>query len=94
MDDQVLLDILDSISREIVGLRQEVKDGFTEVKQHLVRIDSTLVMHGRQVAAGARAIAGFNEWVGKADTDYSRVLEELADLKLRVAKLEHPEATQ
>src|ERR1019366_857997 len=50
-----------------------------------------LVQHGKQLAAGARAIAGFNEWVGKADADYTRVLAELAELKQRIAKLERPE---
>ena len=65
---------------------------FGEVNQRLDRIDVTLVSHGNQLAAGARAIAGFNEWVGKADADYTRVLSELSELKLRVAKLERPEA--
>ena len=58
------------------------------------RIDATLVNHGKQIGAGARSIAGFNEWVSKADADYVRVLAELSDLKLRVAKLERPEAQQ
>lgn len=64
---------------------------FGEVNQRLDRIDTTLVHHGEQLAAGARAIAGFNEWVGKADADYTRVLAELPELKQRIAKLERPE---
>jgi hypothetical protein len=44
--------------------------------------------HDRQLAAGARSIAGLNDWSSKADADYRRVLAELAELKLRVAKLE------
>ena len=42
-----------------------MKDGFGEVNQRPDRIDATLVNHGKQLAAGARAIAEFNEWVGK-----------------------------
>lgn len=61
---------------------------FGEVNGRLDRIDATLVLHGRQLAAGTRAIAGFNEWIGKADADYNRVLAELADVKLRLLKLE------
>lgn len=61
---------------------------FGEVNQRLDRIDATLVNHGKQLAAGARAIAGFSEWMGKADADYTRVLSELAELKQRVTKLE------
>ena len=67
---------------------------FGEVNQRLDRIDTTLVHHGKQLAAGARAIAGFNEWVGKADADYTRVLAELAELKQRIAKLERPETAE
>jgi len=36
--------------------------------------------------------ARFTEWITKADADHLRVLAELADLKLRVAKLENPES--
>lgn len=61
---------------------------FGEVTQRLDRIDATMVNHGKQLAAGARSIAGFGEWVSKADADYTRVLAELAEIKQRVAKLE------
>lgn len=94
MDDQTLLDLFDSLTREICGLRQEVKTGFEAVNQHLARIDATMVVQGRQIGAGARSIASFNEWVGKADADYIRLLSEISDLKRRVAKLENPEPPQ
>ena len=42
---------------------------FGEVNQRLDRIDATLINHGKQLAAGARAIAGFSEWMGKANAD-------------------------
>jgi len=61
---------------------------FGEVNSRLDRMDATLVSHGRQISNGARSIADFNGWVGKADEDYKRVLAELTELKLRVAKLE------
>jgi hypothetical protein len=35
-----------------------------EVNQRLDRMDATLVNHGKQLASGAQAIAGFKEWVG------------------------------
>ena len=61
---------------------------FGEVNRRLDRIEATSVSYGKQLAAGGRSIAGLNEWIGKADADYARVLAELADLKMRVAKLE------
>lgn len=73
-------------------LISEMGTRFGEVNQRLDRIDATLVLHGKQLSSGARAIAGFNEWVGKADADYVRVLAELADVKQRLAKLERGEA--
>jgi hypothetical protein len=61
---------------------------FAEVNGRLDRIDQGLANHGKQLAEGTRAIAGFTKWTSKADADYSRVLAELAELKLRVAKLD------
>jgi len=66
----------------------ELGTRFNEVNQRLDRIDATLVNHTKQLAAGARAIAGFSEWSSKADADYVRVLVELSELKTRVQKLE------
>lgn len=70
------------------SLETEMRDGFGAVNERLDRIDATLQLHGRQVAAGARSIAALTEWASKADADYTRVLAELAELKARVAKLE------
>jgi hypothetical protein len=84
MDDQTLLDLFASLSREI----GEVKSGVQRVEARFDRMDATLISQGKLLAAGSRAIAGFTEWMGKADADYTRVLQELADLKVRMAKLE------
>ena len=65
---------------------------FSEVNQRLDRIDATLILHGKQLGAGARSIASLTEWTAKADADYTRVLEELTELKQRIAKLEGKEA--
>jgi hypothetical protein len=35
---------------------------FDEVNQRLDRMDATLTNHGKQIAAGTRAIGGFTEW--------------------------------
>jgi hypothetical protein len=80
---------LDGLAQTIIT---EMGIRFGEVNHRLDRIDATLVEHGKQLAAGARAIAGLNEWVGKADADYTRVLTELAEVKRRLEKLEKPAA--
>jgi hypothetical protein len=53
-----------------------------EVNQRLDRMDATLVNHGKQLASGAQAIAGFKEW-WEADADYVRVRAELSEVKHR-----------
>ena len=74
------------------SLETEMGQRFDRVDVRLDRIDATLVLHGKQLGAGARAIAGLSEWVGKADADYNRVLAELAEVKRRLEKLEKPAA--
>jgi hypothetical protein len=81
LDDSTMFELFDSLKREM-------HQGFESVNQRLDRIDATLTLHGKQLGTGARAIASLVEWTGKADSDYQRVLAEMADLKLRVAKLE------
>ena len=93
MNDYVTKDDLKAALKESAEwttnlLLGELGTRFNEVNLRLDRIDATLVNHGKQLAAGARAIAGFSEWAGKADADYVRVLAELSELKIRVQKLE------
>lgn len=81
-------DLRSALDGAVQTIITEMGIRFGEVNQRLDRMDATLVMHGKQMAAGARAIAGFTEWVGKADADYARVLAELADMKSRLEDLE------
>ena len=77
-----------ALDAAVVSIGTEMGTRFGEVNAHLARIDATLTNLGKQVAAGTRAIAGFTEWIGKADADYVRVLAELAALTIRVDELE------
>jgi hypothetical protein len=82
----------ESANRTAELLIREMGTRFAELTQRLDRMDSTLANLTKHVAAGTSAIAGSTEWTSKADADYARVLAELADLKLRLAKLENPGA--
>jgi hypothetical protein len=86
--EQIRALIREALDGAVVSIGTEMSTRFGEVNGRLDRMDATLTNLGKQVAAGTRAIAGFTEWVSKADADYSRVLAELAELKLRIAKLE------
>jgi chromosome segregation ATPase len=70
------------------SLQREMRDGFFGMNKRLDRIEAKLALHGRQIAAGARSIAGLTEWTDKADKDYVRVLAELALLKSRLDRIE------
>lgn len=84
-DKQWIREALDGVLNTVIT---EMGIRFGEVNGRLDRIDATLVLHGKQLAAGTRAIAGFQEWRSKADADYTRVLAELAEVKLRLLRLE------
>jgi hypothetical protein len=92
-------DLADSENRLRVFMREttdhlldailsEMGTRFGEVNARLDRVDATLQVQAKQIAGGTKAIAGFTEWISKADADYTRVLAELADMKARLAKLE------
>jgi cellulase/cellobiase CelA1 len=85
---QIRVLVREALDGAVVSIGTEMSTRFEEVNGRLDRMDATLTNLGKQVAAGTRAIAGFTEWISKADADYGRVLAELAELKLRVAKLE------
>ena len=57
---------LDGVVQAIIT---EMGIRFGEVKQRLDRIAAAPINHGKQLAAGARAMAGFAEWMGKANAD-------------------------
>jgi hypothetical protein len=67
---------------------------FGEVNKRLDRMDATLIEHGKQLGAGGRSLAALNEWIGTADADYTKIVFQLTELTLRVAKLERPAAKQ
>jgi len=86
--DQIRALIREALDGAVVSIGAELSTRFSEVTGRLDRMDATLANLGKQVASGTRAIAGFTEWISRADADYGRVLTELAELKLRVTKLE------
>jgi hypothetical protein len=85
-------DLQFALDGAVQSIITEMSVRFGESNERLDRIGATLVLQGKELKKGAQIIAAFNEWMGKADADYTRVLSELTDLKLRVAKLEHPAA--
>lgn len=81
-------DFREAITSAVELLITEMGIRFAEVNGRLDRVDATLQMHGKQIAAGTKAIAALTEWSSKADADYKQVLTRLADLTVRVVKIE------
>ena len=70
------------------ALISELRIRFGETNGRLDRIDAKLTLHSKDIAAGTKKIAGFQEWTSEADADYTRLLRDLTDLKLRIVALE------
>ncbi len=81
MDDKILTDLLESLSREIGSLRQDVKDGFQRVEIRLARLEG--ILNG-----GARQMARMITWSGEIDAMLVERDARIAELAHRVDRLE------
>jgi len=81
MDDKTLLDLFDSLSREIGGMREEMRAGFD-------RIDTRLGRQGGIINGGSRQVARLIEWSEKVDTIIADRDAVIADVQRRLQKLE------
>ncbi len=81
MDDKILTDLLESLSREIGSLRQDVKDGFQRVEIRLARLEG--ILNG-----GARQMVRMIAWSGEIDAMLVERDARIAELAHRVDRLE------
>ena len=77
----------DATKQDLADLEERVAKSLAATEK---RIIETLQVHSKLSAAAMEAAGGFTEWVSKADADYTRVLKQLSDLEIRLAKLERP----
>ncbi len=81
MDDKILTDLLESLSREIGSLRQDVKDGFQRVEIRLARLEG--ILNG-----GARQMVRMIAWSGEIDAMLVERDARIAELAHRLDRLE------
>ena len=85
MDDKTLLDLFDSLSREISGVKDSLA---SEMREGFQRVEARLGRQGGIINGGARQVARLVEWSEKIDGIIADRDAVIADLKQRVEKLE------
>ena len=81
MDDKTLYDLFGSLSREIQGLRTELRDG-------VERIEARLARQGGIINGGTRQISRLITWSEEMDELQAERDGRIQDLTRRIEKLE------
>ncbi len=84
MEDNILLDLFASLSREIIGVKGDLANEIAEVKGSVLRMEARL----DKIAAGAHYVTRLVEWSEKQDKFQAENFERLNDLTERVRRLE------
>jgi|SRR5579872_2097684 len=90
--ERLVINVKESLEREIGGLRHEMHEGFVQVN---TRFETQAVRLDRQAGlwqAGARWSTRMDAWADKVDTALEAKDREIADLRERVIKLERKSA--
>ena len=86
--EQLIIDVKESLEREIVSSRQTMQEGFAQV---IVRFDTQAARLDRQGAllqTGSRWSARMNDWAEKIDAALEAKDREIAELRQRLSALE------
>lgn len=86
--ERLILDMKDSLEREIGGLRQEMRDGFAHVNGRFDSQASRLERHAALLQTGSRWTNRMNEWAERVDRALENKDREIAELRSRLEKLE------
>jgi hypothetical protein len=90
--EQLLVDIKESLEREVGSVKSEMRDGFASVT---ARFDTQSARLDRQAAllqAGTRWTSRMDAWADKIDVALEAKDREIAELRERLARLERKSA--
>ena len=90
--EHLIMDLKESLEREIASLRQEMRQGFASVNERLDTQSSRLERQGGIVQAGARWTSRMDNWAERVDVALEAKDREIADLRERIARLERKSA--
>ena len=90
--EQLLLDVKESLERELGGLRQEMRDGFDHLNARFDTQAARLDRHAGLWQAGTRWSYRMDAWAEKVDSALESNDREIAELRERLLKLERKSA--
>ena len=76
------------IAAEVGNLHTEIEALRSETRGALKRIDERLDRQGFMLSGGTQALGGLLEHVNNVESNYSRVLTEMGELRARLDRLE------
>jgi len=86
--EQLIIDMKESLEREISGLRQEMRTGFQSLGVRLDNTETRLDRQGALVQMGSRWTNRMNGWAERVDRALAEKDRELNDVRARLQALE------
>lgn len=90
--EQLLLDVKESLEREIRSVQQNVRDGFAQMTTRFDTQSARLDRHAGYWQAGTRWSSRMDVWAEKIDSALEAKDREIAELRERVNKLERKDS--
>jgi hypothetical protein len=90
--EQLIVDLKDSLERELVGLRQDVQQGIAQLNMQFHTQAARLERHAGLWQAGARWSSRMGPWAEKVDAALETKDRETAELQERLLRLERKSA--
>jgi hypothetical protein len=88
--ENLLVDIKESLEREIGALRQETREGFAQVGKRLDRVETTMLHVDGRLTAMSRADIQTDQQMTELLTRQHAQQQAIDDLYARIRKLEQP----
>ena len=86
--ERLLMDVKDSLEREIHSLGREMREGFAQISTKFDTQATRLDRHAGLWQTGSRWSAGMDVWAEKIDAAIEVKDREIAELRERLIKLE------
>jgi hypothetical protein len=90
--EQLIVDLKDSLERELAGLRQEMHQGFAQVNARFDTQAARLERHAGLWQTGERWSSRMDDWAEKVDSALETKDREIAELRERLQRLERRSA--
>ena len=86
--EKLIVDLKESLEREIDVLRQEMRAGFARMEVRFDTQAARLDRHGALIQTGSRWTGRMNEWAEKVDHALETKDREIDELRSRLERLE------